>query len=241
MESQEKIAKQAAENIIQAVRGIAYPNALNLPIDTNKTPEWAIKYLELTQKMSYLIAQTINKAIKKIRVTSYGNISEYLDSLLTFAVVGAMTEIVGENVNYVNATFLAKENGIELETIEKNNENSPYKNLIKVELLTDTKSYTISGTMFEDNFRVVEIEGFELEFEPKGNLIFFRNTDVPGVIGEVGMTLAKNNINISDFRLGRNKEGEAVAVILIDSKVEKEVIEELSKLKAALSVHYAQI
>jgi D-3-phosphoglycerate dehydrogenase len=241
MESQEKIARQAAENIIQAVRGIAYPNALNLPIDTNKTPEWAIKYLELTQKMSYLIAQTINKAIKKIRVTSYGNISEYLDSLLTFAVVGAMTEIVGENVNYVNATFLAKENGIELETIEKNNENSPYKNLIKVELLTDTKSYTISGTMFEDNFRVVEIEGFELEFEPKGNLIFFRNTDVPGVIGEVGMTLAKNNINISDFRLGRNKEGEAVAVILIDSKVEKEVIEELSKLKAALSVHYAQI
>jgi D-3-phosphoglycerate dehydrogenase len=95
--------------------------------------------------------------------------------------------------------------------------------------------------MFEDNFRVVEIEGFELEFEPKGNLIFFRNTDVPGVIGEVGMTLAKNNINIADFRLGRNNKGEAVAVILTDSKVKKDVIEELSKLKAALSVHYAQI
>jgi D-3-phosphoglycerate dehydrogenase len=212
-----------------------------LPIDTNKTPEWAIKYLELTQKISYLIVQTIKKAITKIKVTSYGEVTNYSDSILTFAVVGAMTEIVGENVNYVNATFLAKEKGIELETVEKTNENSPYKNLIKVEVYTDTKSYTISGTMFEDNFRVVEIEGFELEFEPKGNLIFFRNTDVPGVIGEVGMTLARHNINIADFRLGRNSKGEAVAVILTDTKVEKSVIEKLSELKAALSVHYAQI
>jgi len=152
-----------------------------------------------------------------------------------------MREIVGENVNYVNATFLAKEKGIDLETKKELNQNSPYKNLIKVEVLTDTKVYTISGTMFEDSFRVVEIEGFELEFEPKGNLIFFRNTDVPGVIGEVGMTLAKENINIADFRLGRNNKGEAVAVILTDTKVTKEIIEKLSKLKAALSVHYAEI
>jgi D-3-phosphoglycerate dehydrogenase len=95
--------------------------------------------------------------------------------------------------------------------------------------------------MFEDNFRIVEIKGFELEFEPKGNFIFFRNTDVPGVIGEVGLTLAKHNINIADFRLGRNKDGEAMAVIVTDSAVNKDVVEELSKLKAAISVKTAQI
>jgi D-3-phosphoglycerate dehydrogenase len=240
MESQEKIAKQAAENIIEAVRGISYPNALNLPIKANETPEWAIKYLELAQKMGFLTAQIIDKAISQVKVIAYGDIAKYSNSLLTFALVGAMREIVGENVNYVNAKFLAEEKGIELQTQEKSNESCAYKNLVRVEIYTDTQVYTISGTMFEDNFRIVEIKGFELEFEPKGNFIFFRNTDVPGVIGEVGMTLAKHNINISDFRLGRN-ENEAMAVIITDSKINKEVVEELSKLKAAISVKTAQI
>ena len=240
MESQEKIAQQAAENIIEAVRGSSYPNALNLPIKANETPEWAIKYLELSQKMGYLTAQIINKAITKMKVKAYGDIAKYSNSLLTFALVGAMTEIVGENVNYVNAKFLAEENGIELETEEKSNDNSAYKNLVTVEIYTETKVYAISGTMFEDSFRIVKIKDFELEFEPKGNFIFFRNTDVPGVIGEVGMTLAKYNINISDFRLGRSRD-EAMAVIVTDTKVTKEVLEELSKLKAAISVYYAEI
>ncbi len=239
-ESQEKIAQQAAENILEAVRGISYPNALNLPIKANETPEWAIKYLELSQKMGYLTAQMIDKAISKVKVKAFGDIAKYSNSILTFSLVGAMTEIVGENVNYVNAKFLAEEKGIELETEEKSNESCAYKNLVKLEIYTDTQVYTISGTIFDDNFRIVEIKGFELEFEPKGNFIFFRNTDIPGVIGEVGMTLAKNNINISDFRLGRN-QNEAMAIIITDGKVTKDVIDELSKLKAAISVKAAQI
>ena len=241
MESQEKIAKQAAENIIEAVRGISYPNALNLPIKADQTPEWIIKYLELSQKMGYLTAQIIDKAISKVKVIAYGDVAQYSNSILTFTLVGAMTEIVGENVNYVNAKFLAEEKGIELVTEEKSNESSAFKNLIKVEIYTDTKVYSISGTMFENNFRIVAIQDFKLEFEPKGNFIFFRNTDVPGVIGEVGMTLSKHKINISDFRLGRNSSGEAMAVIVIDNSVNKDVLVELSKLKAALSVKSAQI
>ena len=241
MESQEKIAKQAAENIIEAVRGISYPNALNLPIKADQTPEWIIKYLELSQKMGYLTAQIIDKAISKVKVIAYGDVAQYSNSILTFTLVGAMTEIVGENVNYVNAKFLAEEKGIELVTEEKSNESSAFKNLIKVEIYTDTKVYSISGTMFENNFRIVAIQDFELEFEPKGNFIFFRNTDVPGVIGEVGMTLSKYKINISDFRLGRNSSGEAMAVIVTDNSVNKDVLVELSKLKAALSVKSAQI
>jgi D-3-phosphoglycerate dehydrogenase len=95
--------------------------------------------------------------------------------------------------------------------------------------------------MLEEYPRIVEFKGFDLEFEPKGKMIFFKNTDVPGVIGEVGMTLAKHNINIADFRLGRNKEGQAMAVIIVDNDVNEEVLEELKSLKAALSVGYAEI
>ena len=237
-ESQERIATQAAEAIIEALRGSSYPNALNLPINTTNTPEWVIKYLELAQKMGYILSQIIKSSIKKVKVNLSGDISKESKSVLTFSLVGLLQNIT-DSVNYVNAEFLAKEKGIELES--KEIKNPTYKNLINIRVLTDEGEYSISGTMLETHPRVVEFKGFDLEFAPKGKMIFFKNTDVPGVIGEVGMTLAKYNINIADFRLGRNKEGQAMAVIIVDNDVNEEVLDELRNLKAALSVGYAEI
>ncbi len=237
-ESQERIAIQSAEAIIEALRGSSYPNALNLPINTANTPEWVIKYLELAQKMSYILSQIIKKPIKKVKIILSGDIENEEKSVLTFALVGLLKNIT-DNVNYVNALVLAEEKGIETEV--KKEKNETYKNLVQIKVLTDEDEYSISGTMLETHPRVVEFKGFDLEFEPKGKMIFFKNTDVPGVIGEVGMTLAKYNINIADFRLGRNKESQAMAVIIVDNDVNEEVLNELKKLKAALSVAYAEI
>ncbi|MEO1928649.1 MAG: phosphoglycerate dehydrogenase [Nautiliaceae bacterium] len=237
-ESQERIAIQAAEAIIEALRGSSYPNALNLPINTANTPEWVIKYLELSQKMGYILSQIINKPIKKVKVALSGDISKENKSVLTFSLVGLLKNIT-DNVNYVNAEFLATEKGIVTETKEIKNET--YKNLVNIKVITDEGEYSISGTMLENHPRIVEFKGFDLEFEPKGKMIFFKNTDVPGVIGEVGMTLAKHNINIADFRLGRNKENQAMAVIIVDNDVNENVLNELRHLKAALSVGYAEI
>jgi D-3-phosphoglycerate dehydrogenase len=238
LESQERIAVQAAEAISEALRGSSYPNALNLPINTANTPEWVIKYLELSQKMGYILSQVINKSIKKVKVNLSGDIAKEDKSVLTFALVGLLQNIT-ENVNYVNAEFLATEKGIVFES--KEIKNVTYKNLVNIKVITDDGEYSISGTMLGEHPRIVEFKDFDLEFEPKGKMIFFKNTDVPGVIGEVGMTLAKHNINIADFRLGRNKEGQAMAVIIVDNEVNEDVLNELKGLKAALSVGYAEI
>jgi D-3-phosphoglycerate dehydrogenase len=71
-------------------------------------------------------------------------------------------------------------------------------------------------------------------------MIIFKNSDVPGVIGQVGQILGNNNINIADFRLGRGKNG-AVAVILVDNNVSEEVLAELENLDAAKAVYFVQI
>lgn len=242
LESQEKIATEAATNALQAARGIAYPNALNLPVKVSEVPEFALGFLELSQKMAFLASQINKGAIESIKVTAEGEIAKYLEPLATFAIVGAAKQSVGENVNYVNATFLMKEMGVEVHTKEESN-TSGYKNKIGVKLTTNGgNTTTICGTMFDENTaRVMNVNGFEVDIEPKGKMIFFKNSDVPGVIGDVGSTLAKHGINIADFRLGRNQNKEALAVIIVDNDVNKEVLSELSTLKAAISVTYAVI
>jgi D-3-phosphoglycerate dehydrogenase len=190
--------------------------------------------------LHFLAAQSNKSAIKSIKITAEGEIANYLDSLMTFATVGALRESIGDNINYVNAEFVAADRGIELGKTTVAND-SPYKNKVGVRVATAQEVITIDGTVFnEDVQRVVDINGYDLDIEPKGKMILFRNSDVPGVIGEVGQTLAKHNINIADFRLGRNAKG-ALAVIIVDSEVQSAVLEELSNLAAAQSVAYAKI
>ena len=239
-ESQNKIATQAANNAIESARGISYKNALNLPIDESKIPEYVIPYLELTQKMAYLIAGLDKSAIQSVKVTAEGDISEYLDSLKTFVCVGALKQSLGDNINYVNAEFIAEQRSVKLEANDTPN-NSPYKNMITVSLSTQNGSICLKGTVFNDDvYRIVEFNGFDLDIEPHGKMIVFENTDVPGVIGEVGKVLGDNDINIADFRLGRTKE-KALTVIVVDSAVNQDVLNQLREIKSAISVAYTEI
>ena len=240
-ESQRKIATQAAQNAIESARGISYPHALNLPIDESKIPSFVKPYIELTQKMAFLTAQSDKSAIRSISLCAEGEIKEYLDSLITFAAVGALSVSAGDAINYVNAKFLAEEKGITFETHELNH-SSGYSNKVTLTITTEKGVSTISGTVFDDNVqRIIELNSFDLDIEPKGKMIIMKNNDVPGVIGTVGKLLGDNNVNISDFRLARGKNNTALAMILVDESVSHKTLEEISNLEAAISVSYAEI
>jgi len=240
-ESQKNIAIQAAENAIAAVKGISYPNALNLPIKENELPDFVRPYLELIQKMGHLSAQVTKSAVKSIKVTTEGPVSEYIESMGTFATVGILTESVGEHVNYVNAEFVAADRDIEIFKETKPN-TSGFTNKVAVKLTTAESTITIAGTVFDDTVqRIIEIDDYTLDVEPKGTMIFFRNTDTPGVIGDVGHIMASNELNISDFRLGRDRKQQALAVVRVDGQISKKVLDELSSLEACISVSHATL
>lgn len=239
LESQEKIATQAAENAISAARGISYPNALNLPIKREDLPKFVANYLELIQKMAFFCAQINRASIKSIRVEAQGEVGEYAKSLLTFALVGALKESIGDTINYVNAEFIAKEKGIESQ-FESQVSTSAYKNKITVKLTTTKGPITMSGTVFgEDEQRIVGINEFSFEFKPKGKMIVFKNRDVPGVIADISTILSNEKINIADFRLGRGKDNYAMAVILVDENISKKTIEKLIALESCIWAEYA--
>ncbi len=240
-ESQKNIAIQAAENAIVAAKGIAYPNALNLPIKENELPPFVKPYLELVQKIGHLSAQIKKSAVKSIRVMASGPVAEYLESMCTFATVGILTESVGDQVNYVNAEFVAEERGIDITTETKPN-NSGFTNKVCIKLTTTEGTISIAGTVFDDTVqRIIEIDDYILDVEPKGTMIFFRNTDTPGVIADVGRIMAEHKLNISDFRLGRDSKEQALAVVRVDGIVSKNILEELAELEACISVAYASL
>ena len=240
-ESQFNIGTQAAENAIEAAKGIAYPHAMNLPIDESKIPSFVKPFLEMGQKIGFMVSQINKSQIIAIKVSGQGEISQYVDSLSTFVAVGAMSDNSDDTINYVNAEFVAKEKGIEIES-EALVDSAVFKNLITIKLTTAEGVTTISATIFDDGVkRIVAIDGFDIEVALKGDMILFKNSDVPGVIGSIGSTLANHSVNIADFSLARNEKSEALAVILVDNSVDSKTLEELSSLEACLSVSYVRV
>lgn len=240
-ESQKEISIQAANNAIQSARGISYPNALNLPIDESKIPKYVKPYIELTQKMSFLLAQISKSEIRSINVCIEGELSQYLDSLQTFATLGVLSVSHGDEVNYINANFVAKEKGISLSSCALSN-SSGYKNKVTIQITTVNGIKSISGTVFSDDIkRIVELDGFVLDIEPKGKMILIKNKDIPGVIGQVGKLLGDKKINIADFRLSRGKGDTALAIALVDEKVTSDIIKNLQDIEATTAVAYAEI
>ena len=240
-ESQYNIGTQAATNAIEAAKGIAFAHAMNLPIDESKIPSFVKPFLEMGQKIGFLESQMNKSQIIAIKVSGRGEIAEYVDSLATFVAVGAMSQSSGDTINYVNADFVAKEKGIKIES-EALADSKVFKNLITVKITTAEGTTSISATIFDDGIkRIVAIDGFDIEVALKGDMILFKNSDVPGVIGNIGLTLAKNNVNIADFSLARNDNAQALAVILVDGAVSDAALNELASLDACIGVNYARI
>jgi len=241
-ESQKNIAIQAAENAIAAAKGISYPNALNLPIKENELPKFVKPYLELIQKIGHLSAQISAKSpIKSIKIMASGAVAGHLDSMATYATVGVLSESLGAQINYVNAEFVAEEREIKIIKEEKLTKGG-FTNKIGIKLTTAESTLFIAGTVFDENKqRIIEIDEYALDIEPKGRMIFFRNTDTPGVIADVGRIMTENAINIAVFSLGRDTQKQALAVVNIDSKVNQNVLDALRSLEACISVSYATL
>ncbi len=79
--------------------------------------------------------------------------------------------------------------------------------------------------------------GFDVDLRPKGNMLFIKNEDVPGVVGKVGTIIGKNNVNISGFLLSNMKDKNfAYSVIKIDNNIKAEIIEEIFNLDEVIEV-----
>ena len=89
----------------------------------------------------------------------------------------------------------------------------------------------INASTSEDLVRVLQIEGIPLEAQLEGTILYLRNRDEPGVIGEIGTTLGKLGVNIATFALGRDLQGgSAITLVAIDGVAPNGVLAKVTRI-----------
>jgi len=80
---------------------------------------------------------------------------------------------------------------------------------------------------------IMEVDGFTLNSPLVGDVLITHHRDQPGVIGSVGMVLARHDVNIAGMQVGRHlprRGGEAIMVLNVDDEIPDNALDELKAI-----------
>lgn len=231
-EAQEQVAVEAAEIVCNFLTKNEIRSAVNMVPISGKELEGARAYLDLAFRLGLLLAQTAQgEGIKGAQLQYRGDVTTKPMKLITSAFTsGLLSAALDENVSIVNSDLTAKDRGIAI-TQTSTTETGAFATMISATLKTDKREITAGGTTFGNDFlRLVKFNEHQLDAYLDGLLLIYRHKDVPGLIGAIGTTFGKHQVNISHMALGReNNEpgGDAIAVLNLDNEPSAEALKEV--------------
>ena len=243
IEAQRDVGTQIVDQVLAALRGEDYRNAVNMPVVDGNVFRLLRPYLRLAEKLGSLQMQLSEGRIKRVEVEFQGDeVSAYVKPLTVALLKGLLDPITDTPVNYISAPHLAMQRGISVS--ETRGLPTPnYANLLSCRVLWDEGERLVSGSLLGHEFpRVVQIDAFRIDAQPEGIILVMESIDVPGVVGCVGTLLGKRGINIAEWRLGRiAPEGEALSFINLDSPASANVLIELVELEGVNRVRQVEL
>jgi D-3-phosphoglycerate dehydrogenase len=238
VEAQERVSLQAAEAVAEALAGASYVPAVNLPFRGPKDAGGAAAWMEIAERTGRFISCVAEERLTSLSVETWGLPEDFLRPVAVASVKGALEFHTPETVNFVNALFVAGERGLSVSET-RHEEPGNYARSIRVALSDGKRTSSAHATLFSGtDARVVEVDGLPLEFRPEGTVVFLRNRDVPGVVGNVGTILGEGGINIANFSLARGSGDRAAAVIAVDSVPTADI---LARLRRAPGVEEVRV
>ena len=227
-EAQENVALQVAEQMSNYLLDGAVENALNMPSMTAEEAKVMGPWVSLAGHLGSFIGQLTDEPIKAINILYDGSVADMNLAALNCSSVAGIMKRVNPDVNMVSAPVIAKDKGIKISTTNQD-KSGVFEGYIKVTVVTDKRERSIAGTVFSDGKpRFIQIKGINIDAEIGAHMLYTTNEDVPGIIGLLGNTMGKNNVNIANFTLGRSDAGgEAIALLYVDGAVSQKVLDAL--------------
>ncbi len=239
-EAQEAVGVQIAQQIREYLARGVIQNAVNVPSVTEEEYAEMQPYIVLAERIGAFLAQASEGGLEEIDIRYSGRIATWKTELVrNAAVMGVLNQMLSERANLVNAASVAESRGIRLLEQTQQRTGGGAGDVITIRLKTGKQELLVRGAVLHGNSpRLLTVDNIDIEARLEQSLIYLRNLDVPGVVGQVGSILAKHGINIANFSLGRAEENgfskprEAVSVVRVDGPIPDGVLQDLRKIEA---------
>jgi D-3-phosphoglycerate dehydrogenase len=229
-EAQEKAGVSVARSVRLALEGELVPDAVNVAggtIDPFVRPG-----ITLVEKLGQVLAAIAGHgALTDLEVDVRGELAAYDVSVYRLAALkGYFTNLVTENVSYVNAPVLAEQRGI-TSSLNVSEESKDYRNTTALRgVLSDGTSIEVAGTLSGTKMveKIIGLNGYDIEVPVAEHHIAMFYTDRPGIVAIYGKEFGEAGINIAGMQIARrNAGGQALSIITVDSPVPDELLEKI--------------
>jgi D-3-phosphoglycerate dehydrogenase / 2-oxoglutarate reductase len=236
-EAQENVAIQVAEQMADFLLAGAVVNSVNTPSISPEQAPLLKPYMKLAEQLGGFLGQLADSAPRSVNVAYAGQVAELDTRPISAVILQGLFKRSLETVNMVNAPQIARDRGIAVRE-EKTEITPDYQTLITVTVENEDHTRWVSGTVFGGSrARIVQINGIPVEAELGAHMLYVRNRDKPGFVGNLGQTLAEAGINIATFHLGRAQAGgEAIALVQLDQPPSPELIARVERLPHMIKV-----
>ncbi|EXF25145.1 3-phosphoglycerate dehydrogenase [Nesterenkonia sp. AN1] len=237
-EAQEKAGVSVAKSVRLALAGELVPDAVN--VAGGAIDELVRPGIPLVEKLGRILNALATDAFTDIETEAAGEIAELDVSALQLAALkGLFTDVVSEQVSYVNAPVLAEQRGVSTR-LTTTTEVEDYRNALTVRGATSSgTNLEVRGTLTgpKQIQKIVGINGYDLEIALTEHLVVLEYADRPGVVGALGRILGEHQVNIAGMQVSQNtKEGRALAVLAIDAALPAGVLDAInSEVQANLA------
>ena len=241
LEAQEKVALQVAEQMADYLTKVAITNALNTVSVWSDDAPILRPYIGLGARLGSFLGQVESIRLKLVVIELDGRVAKLNADPIVASTLAGLLGPAMEPVNMVNAAAVASGNGIAVSII-RHDRQCDYETLLRVTIKHDGGEHTIAGTLKGGNIlRIIGLQSIAIETDFPENLLYLRNYDKPGFIGDLATLFGRHGLNIATFHLGRRAVGgEAVALVDKDSALPAGALDEIKSLPEVLRVDSLQ-
>lgn len=243
-EAQEKAGVAVARSVRLALEGELVPDAVNVAggvIDPFVRPG-----IGLVEKLGQVLAGVAGHgALTSLEVEVRGELAAYDVSVYRLAALkGYFTNLVTENVSYVNAPLLAEQRGI-TSTLSVSEESVDYRNATTLRgVLADGSVVEVAGTLAGTKMaqKIIGLNGYDIEVPLAEHLLVMTYEDRPGIVAVYGKEFGDAGINIAGMQIARQRAGgQALSVLTVDSPIPEELLDRIATAIAATSMRAIDI
>ncbi|MEJ8283562.1 phosphoglycerate dehydrogenase [Curtobacterium citreum] len=242
-EAQEKAGVSVAKSVRLALGGELVPDAVNVAggvIDPYVRPG-----IPLVEKLGQVFTALATSPVTSIDVEVHGELAKYDVSVLKLAALkGVFTDVVSDQVSYVNAPLIAEQRGVTVRLITET-DSPEYRNVLTIRgAQSDGPAISVSGTLTgpKQVEKLVEINGHDVEVPLDRHHVVMEYVDRPGIVAVYGKEFGEAGINIAAMQISREAAGgQALSVLTVDSPVPAEILEHVGRAIDASSLREIDI
>lgn len=239
VEAQIGVAVDVAAGVIDALEGRPVMTAVNMAPIPKSVAAVIQPYFHLAERMGTLAVYLANAPVAGVEVEYTGVLADTETQALTTAFLkGLLSPVLQDRVNFVNAPGIARKRSI---SVKESKKHTPgyFSTAVTATVSTAKGEHTIVGVLFDGKEpRIVAIDDYRIDFEPKNYLLLAPHINQPNMIGQIATILGRAGINIQGMQVGEmrhNKENNIMA-IAVSSDMPNDILLQIRAIPGILGV-----